>query len=61
MVGEVVIPGLPSKFSANAELAELHAPVLGEHSREVARNLLGYDDARVADLYERGVLATGQR
>lgn len=61
VMGEVVIPGFPWKFSANAELAELEAPILGEHSREVATELLGYDQARVDDLYERGILTTGQR
>ena len=33
------------------------APVLGQHTEEVLREVLGYDPARVADLRARGVVA----
>src|SRR6476620_9898180 len=34
------------------------APLLGEHTREVLRKTLGYDDARIASLAEAGVFGT---
>lgn len=34
------------------------APLLGEHTVEIATTLLGLDEAAVADLVERGVLQT---
>lgn len=35
------------------------APTLGQHTREVLRDLLGYDDAAIAGLAERGVVRLG--
>jgi crotonobetainyl-CoA:carnitine CoA-transferase CaiB-like acyl-CoA transferase len=34
------------------------APLLGEHTREVLRKTLGYDDARIAELAAAGVFGT---
>ncbi len=34
------------------------APLLGQHTREVLRKTLGYDDARIATLAEAGVFGT---
>jgi crotonobetainyl-CoA:carnitine CoA-transferase CaiB-like acyl-CoA transferase len=35
------------------------APMLGEHTREVLRKTLGYDDGRIAALAEAGVFSAG--
>ncbi len=35
------------------------APLLGEHTREVLRKTLGYDDRRIADLAEAGAFGKG--
>jgi formyl-CoA transferase len=35
------------------------APLLGEHTREVLRKTLGYDDGRIAALAEAGVFSAG--
>jgi crotonobetainyl-CoA:carnitine CoA-transferase CaiB-like acyl-CoA transferase len=32
------------------------APTVGEHSEDVLRSVLGYDDARIAALREAGAL-----
>lgn len=58
-LGEVVIPGFPLKFSAFPELAELHAPFLGEHNAEVLGAWLGLDAAEVGELEGRGIVASG--
>jgi hypothetical protein len=34
------------------------APLLGEHTKEVLRKTLGYDDARIAALAVAGVFGT---
>lgn len=59
LLGEVTIPGFPLKFSAFPDLAELRAPLLGENNGEVLRSLLGYDEARIAELAASGVLCAG--
>jgi CoA:oxalate CoA-transferase len=59
VLGEVTIPGFPFKFGAIPELADLRAPLLGQHNTEVLRERLGYDDARIATLEAAGVLVSG--
>lgn len=61
ILGEVTIPGFPLKFSEFPELAELHAPLLGEHNAAVLREYLQLDEARIADLFARGVLHSGEK
>jgi CoA:oxalate CoA-transferase len=59
VAGDVVIPGYPWKFSAQADLPDIVAPRLGEHNRLVLRDLLGYRDEQIDDLHARGVLRSG--
>jgi CoA:oxalate CoA-transferase len=61
VLGEVTIPGFPLKFSESPELPVLVAPFLGEHNAEVLRAQLGYDDARLRELAEAGVLHSEPR
>ena len=56
VVGDVLIPGYPFKFSAQPDLPDLVAPLLGEHNAEVLAELLGHDADAVAGLEARGVL-----
>jgi crotonobetainyl-CoA:carnitine CoA-transferase CaiB-like acyl-CoA transferase len=53
-IGTVEFPGFPYKFSRTP--AELHRPppLLGEHTEEVLKELLGYSPEQVASLYEQG-------
>lgn len=54
--GLVGFPGFPYKLSQTP--AELHRPppMLGEHTEEVLRELLGYSSEQVAQLRERNVI-----
>jgi len=61
VLGQVTVAGYPFKFSAQPQLPDLYAPTLGEHNAEVLQRVLGYDDATVAELVERGVLQSGSR
>lgn len=53
--GKVRSVGCPAGFD-EATYATRPPPCLGEHSAELLRDLLGYDDAKVTDLIERGVV-----
>lgn len=56
ILGEVAVPGLPIKFSDLPRRDPVRAPLLGEHNGEVLAELLGLDDAAVAQLAGDGVL-----
>jgi crotonobetainyl-CoA:carnitine CoA-transferase CaiB-like acyl-CoA transferase len=56
ILGEVMIPGFPLKFSADPELHEgLEAPLLGQHGEQVLRDVLGYSESKLGQLRESGV------
>ncbi len=61
LLGEVTIPGFPLKFSAFPELPNIQAPLLGEQGSEVLREVLGYGEARIAELQTKGVLFSERR
>ena len=49
-------PGCPIKLSRNNEESFTPAPLLGQHTDELMRNVLGYGNADVASLKEQGVI-----
>jgi CoA:oxalate CoA-transferase len=61
LLGEVTIPGFPLKFSEFPELPGITAPTLGQHNAEILREHLGFDEARIRELVERGVLHAERR
>lgn len=56
LAGDVQIPGFPFRTTEPLPDLDLVAPALGEHNVAVLRDVLGYDDAKIADLKARGVL-----
>lgn len=56
ILGEVMIPGFPLKFSAFPKPLEIQAPLLGQHGAEVLREQLGMSEAEIARLRSLGVL-----
>ena len=56
-LGEVPLPNTPVKLSRTPGGIAGTSPDLGEHSREVLRNMLGLDDAALDSLIERGLVA----
>jgi formyl-CoA transferase len=48
--GPVKLVGSPMRFSATPVRYTLPPPRLGEHTREVLTQLLGYDEAALAEL-----------
>ena len=52
------MPRLPYRFSGGDVGPQRPAPLRGEHNAEVLRELLGFDDARIAALEANAVLLT---
>ena len=61
VMGPLAVPGFPLRFSAQPERLDLVAPTLGQHNAAVLGDVLGYDQARIADLAARGVLRSAAR
>ena len=56
VLGTVDVTGVPIRFYGTPCEVRRHAPMQGEHSREVLAEL-GYDDAQVTALIEQGIVA----
>jgi len=54
--GDIDIPGFPFKFSDASGSIRMPAPGLGEHSRFILEQWLGYTSDQVQELYERGTI-----
>jgi len=61
ILGRVQVPGFPFKFSAQPEVAEATAPLLGEHNEAVLGGLLGLDADAIATLASAGVIRSERR
>ncbi len=61
VMGDLVIPGFPLRFSAQPERLDLVAPTLGQHNAEVLGGVLGYDTETIAGLEHDGVLVARDR
>jgi crotonobetainyl-CoA:carnitine CoA-transferase CaiB-like acyl-CoA transferase len=57
--GRVKTPGFPIKFSRTPSVIERGAPLVGEHTREVLKDI-GYDDARIGALEQAGAVKAGE-
>jgi crotonobetainyl-CoA:carnitine CoA-transferase CaiB-like acyl-CoA transferase len=56
ILGQIIEPGFPIKFSDTKGDISTPAPLLGEHNVEVFTDLLGLSDKRVEELRKRGVI-----
>ena len=54
--GEVVTEGIPVRLSETPGKVRGPAPLMGEHTHEIARQLLGLSDKEIKALEEEGVL-----
>jgi crotonobetainyl-CoA:carnitine CoA-transferase CaiB-like acyl-CoA transferase len=57
--GEVSLAGRPIKFPGAAQRPSTAPPTFGQHTGAVLRDVLGYDDARIATLRADGVIDRG--
>ncbi len=56
LAGKFVVPQHPVKYSVTPPQIKAPAPLLGEHNDEVLKGLLGYDDAKLAELRAAGII-----
>jgi succinate--hydroxymethylglutarate CoA-transferase len=54
--GSISQIGIPMKFSETKPELKIPPPTLGQHTREVLRTLLGYDEAQINELERKGVI-----
>jgi len=54
--GDIDIPGFPFKFSEASGSIRMPAPGLGEHSRLILEQWLGYTSDMVQELYKKGII-----
>lgn len=52
----LLVPGSPLKSAGHDAPPPTRAPALGEHTEAVLQRLLGYDQARMAELRARGII-----
>lgn len=57
-VGWIPNVGLSIRYAGTPLADPVPAPAVGQHTEEVLRNTLGYDDARISALREAGALGT---
>ncbi len=55
-LGDVLMPGMPLRFSEFENNQPLEAAALGEHNLTVLRDILGYDEQKITALQNAGVL-----
>jgi formyl-CoA transferase len=56
LFGTLAMQNVAPKLSATPGQVRSAGPELGEHNEEVYKNLLGFDDAKLADMKERGLI-----
>jgi len=54
--GKIRIAGIPVKYSDTKAEARLHPPLLGEHTDEILKKYLGYDDRAIEQLRKEKVI-----
>lgn len=54
--GKIRVAGIPVKYSRTRAEARMHPPLLGEHTEEILKNYLGYDDQKIERLRKEEVI-----
>jgi CoA:oxalate CoA-transferase len=55
VAGKTSLPGIPIKLSATPGAVRKSAPLLGQHTFEILRDVFGYSPEQIADLEEQGI------
>jgi crotonobetainyl-CoA:carnitine CoA-transferase CaiB-like acyl-CoA transferase len=57
LAGKVTTANFPIKFSLTPAEIRTAAPLLGQNTKEILSNLLGYTDEQMQELVNKGVIA----
>ncbi len=55
-IGKLTVANNPIRLSDTKSAVRRTAPALGEHNAEVYRELLGYDEKKLAELKAKGII-----
>lgn len=55
VAGKTFLPGIPIKLSATPGAVRQSAPLLGQHTVEILRDVFGYNPQQIANLEEQGL------
>ena len=58
LFGDIKVPGYPVEFSETPAAPGFTAPKLGEHTREILRDIGGYSEAEIAR-FQRDAVVDG--
>ena len=61
ILGNLMLPGFPLRFSGQTDYSAKVAPLLGQHNATVLASVAGYDAGRIAELSGNGLLVSGDR
>ena len=61
VLGNLMLPGFPLRFSGQSDYSAKIAPLLGQHNTQVLSEVAGYGAARIAELTGNGLLVSGDR
>ena len=61
VLGNLMLPGFPLRFSGQSDYSAKIAPLLGQHNTQVLSEVAGYGTARIAELTGNGLLVSGDR
>jgi crotonobetainyl-CoA:carnitine CoA-transferase CaiB-like acyl-CoA transferase len=56
-IGTLRLAGVPIKYSETPGSIRLHPPLLGEHTDEVLKDVLGYSPDRIETLRKEGAIS----
>eukprot|EP00298_Acanthocystis_sp_HF-20_P010096 c18672_g1_i1.p1 GENE.c18672_g1_i1~~c18672_g1_i1.p1 ORF type:complete len:423 (+),score=136.13 c18672_g1_i1:26-1270(+) len=54
--GKIKVAGIPIKFSKTPGSIRLPPPLLGQHTKEVLKNILNYSENQINELHQNGVV-----
>ncbi len=55
--GKIKVVNFPVKFSETPGEVKTACPLLGQHNREILSELMGYDDEKIKELMQNGVIS----
>ena len=55
--GKIKLVNFPVKFSDTQPILKTPAPVLGQHNKEVLKELLDFSDEKIEDLVKKGIIS----